>query len=139
MHVYRSGWVSVSLALILVAAASSVRAATVSVSGTEVLITLGAGENVSDLNTSIATNVITVNTVGSANNSLVGTPTGVTVTNNTVVIDTTAFPSFTGFQVLGSNTTNAVTVGASGILLSATTANTDSSVVINLSTAAPAP
>ena len=133
MHVYRSGWVSVSLALILVAAASSVRAATVSVSGTEVLITLGAGENVSDLNTSIATNVITVNTVGSANNSLVGTPTGVTVTNNTVVIDTTAFPSFTGFQVLGSNTTNAVTVGASGILLSATTANTDSSVVINLS------
>jgi hypothetical protein len=77
--------------------------ATVSVSGTDVLITLGAGENISDLNTSTATAVITVNTVGSANNTLVGTPTGVTVTNNTVVINTAAFTTFTGIQVLGSN------------------------------------
>jgi len=108
--------------------------ATVSVSGTDVLITLGAGENISDLNTSTATAVITVNTVGSANNTLVGTPTGVTVTNNTVVIDTAAFTTFTGFQVLGSNTTNAVTVGAPGIDLSAgTTANTNQTVAINLS------
>jgi hypothetical protein len=108
--------------------------ATVSVSGTDVLITLGAGENISDLNTSTATAVITVNTVGSANNTLVGTPTGVTVTNNTVVIDTAAFKTFTGIQVLGSNTTNAVTVGATGIDLSAgTTANTNQTVAINLS------
>jgi len=108
--------------------------ATVSVSGTDVLITLGAGENISDLNTSTATAVITVNTVGSANNTLVGTPTGVTVTNNTVVIDTAAFTTFTGIQVLGSNTTNAVTVGATGIDLSAgTTANTNQTVAINLS------
>ena len=108
--------------------------ATVSVSGTDVLITLGAGENISDLNTSTAIAVITVNTVGSANNTLVGTPTGVTVTNNTVVIDTAAFTTFTGIQVLGSNTTNAVTVGATGIDLSAgTTANTNQTVAINLS------
>ena len=108
--------------------------ATVSVSGTDVLITLGAGENISDLNTSTATAVITVNTVGSANNTLVGTPTGVTVTNNTVVINTAAFTTFTGIQVLGSNTTNAVTVGATGIDLSAvTTANTNQTVAINLS------
>ena len=108
--------------------------ATVSVSGTDVLITLGAGENISDLNTSTSTAVITVNTVGSANNTLVGTPTGVSVTNNTVVIDTAAFKTFTGFQVLGSNTTNAVTVGAAGIDLSAgTTANTNQTVAINLS------
>jgi hypothetical protein len=108
--------------------------ATVSVSGTDVLITLGAGENISDLNTSTATAVITVNTVGSSNNTLVGTPTGVTVTNNTVVIDTAAFTTFTGIQVLGSNTTNAVTVGATGIDLSAgTTANTNQTVAINLS------
>ena len=108
--------------------------ATVSVSGTDVLITLGAGENISDLNTSTATAVITVNTVGSANNTLVGTPTGVSVTNNTVVIDTAAFKTFTGFQVLGSNTTNAVTVGAAGIDLTAgTTANTNQTVAINLS------
>ena len=108
--------------------------ATVSVSGTDVLITLGAGENISDLNTSTATAVITVNTVGSANNTLVGTPTGVSVTNNTVVIDTAAFKTFTGFQVLGSNTTNAVTVGATGIDLTAgTTANTNQTVAINLS------
>jgi len=108
--------------------------ATVSASGTDVLITLGAGENISDLNTSTATAVITVNTVGSANNTLVGTPTGVTVTNNTVVIDTAAFTTFTGIQVLGSNTTNAVTVGATGIDLSAgTTANTNQTVAINLS------
>ena len=36
--------------------------ATVSVSGTDLLITLGAGENISDLNTSTASAVITVNT-----------------------------------------------------------------------------
>ena len=108
--------------------------ATVSVSGTDVLITLGAGENISDLNTSTATAVITVNTFGSANNTLVGTPTGVSFTNNTVVINTAAFTTFTGIQVLGSNTTNAVTVGAAGIDLSAvTTANTNQTVAINLS------
>ncbi len=108
--------------------------ATVSVSGTDVLITLGAGENISDLNTITATAVITVNTVGSANNTLVGTPTGVSFTNNTVVINTAAFTTFTGIQVLGSNTTNAVTVGAAGINLTAgTTANTNQTVAINLS------
>jgi len=108
--------------------------ATVSVSGTDVLITLGAGENISDLYTSTATAVITVNTVGSANNTLVGTPTGVTAITNTVTINTAAFTTFTGIQVLGSNTTNAVTVGATGIDLSAvTTANTNQTVAINLS------
>jgi fibronectin-binding autotransporter adhesin len=118
----------------LLALEERITPATVSVSGTDVLITLGAGENITDLNTSTATAVITVNTVGSANNTLVGTPTGVTVTNNTVVIDTAAFTTFTGFQVLGSNTTNAVTVGATGIDLSAgTTANTNQTVAINLS------
>jgi hypothetical protein len=109
--------------------------ATVSVSGTDVLITLGAGENISDLNTSTLNAVITVNTVGSANNSTSGTiPTGVTAITNTVTINTAAFTTFTGIQVLGSNTTNAVTVGAAGINLTAgSTANTNQTVAINLS------
>ena len=103
----------IALVLLAVAVANSVRAATVSVSGTKVIIALGDTENITDLNTSTGAAVITVNTVGSANNTLVGTPTGVTVTNNTVVIGTAAFTSFTGFQVLGghSGSGNTVTVG----------------------------
>ena len=124
-----------AIALIWVAGGGLVQAATVSVSGTNVLITLGSGENISDLNTSTATAVITVNTVGSANNTLVGTPTGVTVTNNTVVIDTVAFSAFTGFSVLGGTTTNVVTVGVTGLnLTSGATANTNQTLSIDLST-----
>ena len=120
--------------LIWIAGGGFVRAATVSTAGTTVLITLGNGENISDLNTSTATAVITVNTVGSANNTLVGTPTGVTVTNNTVVIDTVAFSSFTGFSVLGGTTTNVVTVGVTGLdLTSGATANTNQTLSIDLS------
>ena len=124
-----------AIALIWVAGGGLVQAATVSVSGTNVLITLGSGENISDLNTSTATAVITLNTGGSANNTLVGTPTGVTVTNNTVVIDTVAFSAFTGFSVLGGTTTNVVTVGVTGLnLTSGATANTNQTLSIDLST-----
>jgi len=109
--------------------------ATVSVVGTDVVITLGATENITDLNTSTAAAVITVNTVGSANNTLTGTPTGVTVTNNTVVIDTAAFATFTGISVVGGSGVNAVTVGATGIDLTAgTTAATAQKVSLDLTT-----
>jgi hypothetical protein len=109
--------------------------ATVSVVGTDVVITLGATENITDLNTSTAAAVITVNTVGSANNTLTGTPTGVTVTNNTVVIDTAAFATFTGISVVGGSGVNAVTVGATGIDLTAgSTAATAQKVSLDLTT-----
>ena len=119
--------------LIWIAGGGFVRAATISTAGTTVLITLGNGEHIPDLNTSTATAVITVNTVGSANNTLSGSPAGVTVTNNTVVIDTDVFPSFTGFQVLGGTTPNAVTVGAAGLNLTGNTAATNQTLSINLS------
>ncbi len=122
-----------AIALIWAAGGGLVQAATVSVSGTNVLITLGNGENISDLNTSTATAVITLNTVGSANNTLVGTPTGVTVTNNTVVIDTAAFTTFEGVVIIGANGVHAVTIGAAGIDLTAgATANTNQTLSIDL-------
>lgn len=122
-----------AIALIWAAGGGLVQAATVSVSGTNVVITLGSGENISDLNTSTATAVITLNTGGSANNTLVGTPTGVTVTNNTVVIDTAAFTTFEAVYIIGANGVHAVTIGAAGIDLTAgATANTNQTLSIDL-------
>ena len=58
--------------------------ATVSVVGTDVIITLDTSENITNLNTSTTGAVITVNTVGSSSNTVTGTPTGVTApTTNT--------------------------------------------------------
>jgi len=134
MHIYPSRAGFFAFLLVSVALGGTIHAATVSVSGTDVLITLGAGENISDLNASTAVAVVTVNTVGSASNTLVATPAGVTITNNTVVIDTVAFSTFTGFRVVGGNTTNAVTVGATGIDLTAgATTNTNQTLSIDLS------
>ena len=108
--------------------------ATVSVVGTDVIITLDTSENITNLNTSTYVNVITVNTVGSSN-TLTGSPTGVTASGTTVIIDTSAFTTFTGIKVVGGTGNNTVTVGASGIDLTAGSTNSaNQSVSIDLLT-----
>lgn len=110
--------------------------ATITLSTNTVVITLGATESINDLNTSTATAVITVNTVGSDNNTTaLASNTGVTVTNNTVVIDTAVLTGFTGISVVGGSGVNAVTVGATGIDLTAgTTPATAQIVSLDLTT-----
>ena len=68
----------IALVLLAVAAANSVRATLVSVSGTKVSILTNYWEgSITDLNTSTTGAIITVNTVGSDNNTLEVTPAGV--------------------------------------------------------------
>jgi hypothetical protein len=75
--------------------------ATISVNGNnEVVIQLN-GETITDLSTSINGNLITINTAGSANNTGLGV--GLTVNNNSVVVDTAVLTSFAGIQVTESN------------------------------------
>ena len=109
--------------------------ATVSVVGTDVIITLDTSENITNLNTSTSVDVITVNTLGSSSNTLTGSPTGVTASGTTVIIDTSAFTTFTGIKVVGGTGNNTVTVGASGIDLTAGSTNSaNQSVSIDLLT-----
>ena len=90
-----------------------------------VKIQLGDGEDITNLNTTVNGSVITINTVGSSQNTYTGSDPGLTVNAASIVVDTGTggFVGFSGFTVLGFDDTsstdfNTVTVGATGIDLS---------------------
>ena len=109
--------------------------ATISVLNNQVVIQLADFEDISDLNTSVNGSQITINTVGSQNNT--GGGTGLTVNNNSIVVNTGTggLTGFAGISVLGFDDTvnfNSVTVGAAGIDLSNAPGGADQLVSINL-------
>jgi hypothetical protein len=109
--------------------------ATISVVNNQVVIQLVDNEDISDLNTSVNGAQITINTVGSQNNT--GSGTGLTVNANSIVVNTGTggLTGFAGISVLGFDDTvnfNSVTVGATGIDLSNAPGGADQSVSINL-------
>ncbi|MFM7096354.1 MAG: beta strand repeat-containing protein, partial [Gemmataceae bacterium] len=111
--------------------------ATISVVNNQVVIQLVDHEDISDLSTSVNGSQITINTLGSQNNS--GSGTGLTVNNNSIVVNTGAggLTGFAGISVLGFNDSgtdsNQVTIGAAGINLSSAPGGSNQSISINLS------
>ena len=113
--------------------------ATVSVNvANQVVLTLVDGENISDLHTSFSGNTLTITDTTDHNNTGVSGG-GVTVSNNSVSVNTTTFSSsfgpFAGLVVnaAGGNLPVTVVVNSSGIDLSAVPGNANQSVSIDLS------
>jgi fibronectin-binding autotransporter adhesin len=110
--------------------------ATISLSNNQVVIQLVDNEDITNLNTSVNGALITINTVGSNNNTPTGTTIpGLSISNNAVVVDTAVLTNFAGISVLGFDDTadfNSVTIGATGIDLSNAPGGADQSVSINL-------
>ena len=77
--------------------------ATISVNNQTVVITLVAGEIISDLHTAqTGANQVTITTITTSNNTPTGliVGTGVTVANQSIIVDTTSF-AFDGISVVG--------------------------------------
>lgn len=95
--------------------------ATISVNNQTVVITLVAGEIISDLHTAqTGANQVTITTTTTSNNTPTGliVGTGVTVANQSIIVDTTSF-AFDGISVVGqAGGSESVTIGALGIDLS---------------------
>ena len=111
--------------------------ATISVNGSnQVVLTLVTNENISSLHVDIVANTITITDKTNRDNTPLGTLTpGITVTKDTVVVDTTTFSGFAGLVVNAAPgaTGCEVIVDSAGLDLSTAPGAINQSVSINLS------
>ena len=113
--------------------------ATISIVDNQVVLTLVNGEDISNLNTALVGNTLTITNTSLNNNTSSGViPVGITVNDHDVVVDTTNFTTFAGLVVNAAGGSQPVTVvvNSSGIDLSAVPGNANQSVSIDLSLSA---